>query len=495
MQLQIRHKLFLVLLVANVLLAAALFVGMSWNFSRSFQTYLAQTNAKRMAPLLQGLADEYRDHGQSWAWLTHHHREWGRVLHQHLGEAAGAPPPPPRRPPPPRNSPPDHGWPPEPPPMHADGPPPGAPPSFANDYLLLRDAGQRLIMGRPDDVRPEVIWLPVMSNGRRIAELGLTRQLRLSHELDELFIDRLLEQSAWIVGVIVLLAGLLALPFARRLVQPVTRLELAMHRLAGGDIEHSPPLPITGHDELAKLAASFNLLATTLRHNLQARRQWVADIAHELRTPVALLRGELEALLDGVRPLNPAAVQSLHSEILRLSRLINDLHELSLADLGALSYRRKPLSLNLLITELLDEAHPELINARLQLEFTPGSTEFTVFADGDRLLQLFRNLLSNTLRYTQSGGILRVGIEAYGTEAVTVHWEDSAPGVQNAELPHLFERLYRTDSARNRAHGGSGLGLAIAQAIVEAHQGQIHADHSELGGLAVHITLPLHREP
>lgn len=497
MNLQIRHKLFLILLASNVLLAAVLFVSVGWNFSRSFQAYLMQTNSKRLVPLLKGLVIEYRRHDESWDWLTHNHREWGIVLRQYLSEGAASassrpPPPPPQFPAssgpmPPPGLPPDRGR----PPTEGQGRPPL--PYYA-ERLLLRDSSQRLVMGPPEQSQGDVMWLPVMLNGQRIAELGVPNQLRLTHELDSLFAERLLSQSAWIVAGVMLLAGLLALPFARRLVRPVTQLQGAMQRLSGGDFAHIEPLPVQGHDELAKLAASYNLLADTLRHHLQARQQWVSDISHELRTPVTLLRGELEALIEGVRPLEPKAVQSLHAEIMRLSRLINDLYELSLSDVGALSYRREPLSLNELLQELFDNAGAELAEHALRLDFQPGPEDFTLFADGDRLMQLFRNLLTNTLRYTSPGGTLRVRMVAHGTDAVSVHWEDSAPGVQDADLDHLFERLYRTDSARDRLSGGSGLGLAICQAIVEAHYGRIHASHSALGGLAVHIELPLYRD-
>lgn len=503
MKLQIRHKLFLILLASNILLGAVLFVSVGWNFSRSFQSYLQQSNSKHLSPLLSGLAIEYCRHDRSWGWLTHNHRQWGVVLRHYLGavpdEASTT------------NSP----LPPLPRGREAGMPPPGAPeqrqpldqrqPSVAGqegpmplpyyaEHLLLRDSTQRMVMG-PSGLSPdEVLWLPVMLDGQAIAQLGVPNQLRLTHELDSLFSERLLNQSAWIVAAVMLLAGLLALPFARRLVRPVTQLQGAMQRLSGGDFENIAPLPVQGHDELAKLAASYNLLADTLRGHLQARQQWVSDISHELRTPVTLLRGEVEALIDGVRPFGPDAAQSLHAEIMRLARLINDLYELSLSDLGALSYQRAPLSLTMLLQELLDSADTELAEHPLQLDFQPGTEDYMLFADADRLLQLFRNLLSNTLRYTCPGGTLRVRLLATGVDTVSVQWEDSAPGVQDADLDHLFERLYRTDSARDRLSGGSGLGLAICQAIVEeAHLGRICARHSALGGLAVHIDLPLYR--
>ncbi|MFE8072249.1 ATP-binding protein [Marinobacteraceae bacterium S3BR75-40.1] len=473
MQLKIRHKLFLVLLAANLLVALAIFISISWNFSRSFQDYLRQTRLEQLSPLVNGLAQDYASHGQSWRWLRHNHRQWAAVLQRHLGLEVGKPPAATPRP----------------------GPPPQEKvPPFARG-LLLQDQQGRMVLGPPDAARDHPVqWIDIPLDGNTVGQLGLPQQFQLSRDMDRLFVSRLLSQSAWIVLAVLLLSACLAFPFARRLVRPVTRLQGAMAQLAGGAIEKVRPLPVEGHDELAKLAQAFNLLTETLRQNQQARQQWVADISHELRTPIAVLRGELEALIDGVRPLEPQAVESLHAEIMRLTRLVEDLNELSLSDMGALSYRREPLSLKALLEDLLAADRPRLEAQGLALETHLPSVPDQIFADADRLTQLFRNLLNNSLRYTAEGGRIRVRMTVdRKSQTIIVVWEDSAPGVEDQDLEKLFERLYRTDSARDRISGGFGLGLAICRAIVEAHQGHIDAVHSELGGLAVRVHLPLYR--
>ncbi|MDI9244632.1 ATP-binding protein [Marinobacter sp. CHS3-4] len=483
MQLQIRHKLFLVILLANLVLAIALSVAVSWNFSRSFQDYIRADQAEEVQPLLLGLAEAYRQYGGQWNWLTDDQRQWQQLLQQYLGqqkipgEAADQSPSVDRQ----------RGVIPRPPRRHPMA-----------RHLLLRDAQNQQIIAPPSlasqEPVPAVQWLPIESDGERVGDLGVIHPRELARQMDRLFVQHLLRQSAWIVLGVLLVSACLAFPFSRRLVRPVTRLQQSMQRLAGGHLEKLTPLPVTTGDELGQLAHAFNLLAETLKENLRARQQWVADISHELRTPVAILKGELEALIDGVRPLEPAALDSLQAEVERLTRLINDLNELSLADQGALSYQREPISLINLLTDFFDDSRAQLEEKGIDLEFEPPVTdrELIVFADESRLVQLFRNLLSNTLRYTEAGGRLRVTVTRKG-QALTLRWDDSAPGVSGPNLDRLFERLYRTDDARDRVSGGSGLGLAICRSIAEAHQGRIEASHSELGGLAVVVQLPLYR--
>jgi two-component system sensor histidine kinase BaeS len=217
----------------------------------------------------------------------------------------------------------------------------------------------------------------------------------------------------------------------------------------------------------------------------------VADISHELRTPLALLRGELEALQDGIRPLSLETVDSLFGDLMRLNRLTDDLYQLSLSDLGALSYRKVQLDPLEILAEDLAALASEFDSHRLRVDFInrqPGPV--SIHADEDRLSQLYRNLLKNSINYTDSGGRLEISAFQQADQLVIV-FADSAPGVAEAEIPHLFDRFYRVEHSRNRHHGGAGLGLAICSNIVQAHGGTIQAKKSALGGLAIHIQLPI----
>ncbi|VVE70699.1 signal transduction histidine-protein kinase BaeS [Pandoraea captiosa] len=285
----------------------------------------------------------------------------------------------------------------------------------------------------------------------------------------------------------VALLGAIALRVAQRLLVPVTPLLEATHRMATGD--YSVRVPTAGGDELARLAIDLNRLADTLAQNDRLRRNLLADISHELRTPLSILRGEIEAMEDGVRPLTQDALASLRVEISQLSKLIDDLYELSLSDVGALTYEFAPVDMTEHVATSVNafrdwfEAKGISLNVHLPDE--------TLMIDGDlhRLTQLIGNLFENSLRYTDGGGA--VGVYLSATDAhLRLDIEDSEPGVPNDALPRLFERLFRVEASRSRRSGGAGLGLALCKHIVEAHGGQIVARHSPLGGLALSITLP-----
>ncbi|PZT64185.1 sensor histidine kinase efflux regulator BaeS, partial [Escherichia coli] len=299
-----------------------------------------------------------------------------------------------------------------------------------------------------------------------------------------IYFDKQERQTSWlIVALATLLAALATFLLARGLLAPVKRLVDGTHKLAAGDF--TTRVTPTSEDELGKLAQDFNQLATTLE-------KFMADISHELRTPLAVLRGELEAIQDGVRKFTPETVASLQAEVGTLTKLVDDLHQLSMSDEGALAYQKAPVDLIPLL-EVAGGAFRERFASRgLKLQFSlPDS--ITVFGDRDRLMQLFNNLLENSLRYTDSGGSLKISAEQHD-KTVRLTFADSAPGVSDDQLQKLFERFYRTEGSRNRASGGSGLGLAICLNIVEAHNGRIIAAHSPFGGVSITVELPLERD-
>ncbi|MCV2513159.1 ATP-binding protein, partial [Leclercia pneumoniae] len=232
--------------------------------------------------------------------------------------------------------------------------------------------------------------------------------------------------------------------------------------------------------------------ASTLEKNQQMRRDFMADISHELRTPLAVLRGELEAIQDGVRQFTPESVASLQAEVGTLTKLVDDLHQLSMSDEGALAYQKAPVDV-INILEVASGAFRERFASRdLRIELALPD-HAVVFGDRDRLMQLFNNLLENSLRYTDGGGALRLSGHLTDTH-FALTFADTAPGVTDAQLTKLFERFYRTEGSRNRASGGSGLGLAICVNIVAAHGGTLRAAHSPFGGVSITVELPLERE-
>ncbi|MGR9099528.1 MAG: ATP-binding protein [Gammaproteobacteria bacterium] len=210
-----------------------------------------------------------------------------------------------------------------------------------------------------------------------------------------------------------------------------------------------------------------------------------------MRTPLAVLRGELEALQDGIRPYTREAVDSLLGDVLRLNRLTDDLYQLSLSDLGALSYRKVPLDPVRILKEDIDALSAEARGKKLSVSLTDRlARPATIHADPDRLSQLYRNLLTNSINYTDCGGRLEIAVERRGN-FLEVVFSDSEPGIPDSELPRLFDRFYRVESSRSRHHGGAGLGLAICANIVAAHNGAITAGPSRLNGLEIQVRLPL----
>lgn len=282
---------------------------------------------------------------------------------------------------------------------------------------------------------------------------------------------------------------ILSLPLARRIVRPIEAMAAATHDLASG--KYSVRVPVATSDELGQLARDFNSMALALEQNEKARRQWVADISHELRTPLSVLRGEIEALMEGIRKTSPEAIASLYAEALRLHRLVDDLYQLSLSDVGALTYRKEDVDLAEVLNDSIESYSVELLRKGITItKDISRRAKVIVFADDERLRQLFSNLLDNSLKYTDAGGNLVVRLSR-NYDQVEVDFEDSAPGVPEEELDKLFDRLYRVEGSRNRDSGGAGLGLAICRSIVEAHSGIISAHPSSLGGLLIRVSLPI----
>jgi two-component system sensor histidine kinase BaeS len=290
------------------------------------------------------------------------------------------------------------------------------------------------------------------------------------------------------------LALLLSWGLAERWLKPIRHLTAGADAIAQGRLDTQ--VPVLGHDELSRLAITFNAMAQRLQQAEQDHQHWLSDIAHELRTPLAAMRAEIEATLDGVRPLNPVTMQRLHKQILRLGQLVDDLRR-SMNDTAASNPRDagvRPLEV-LLDTLALMQARLE--QATLQVDASAvqalaGQTPITMVANAAQLHQVFSNIFENTLRYTQAGGQVRVSATLLRSHTqLRIRIEDSPPAPAVADMPRLFERLYRGENSRDRASGGSGLGLAICKHILEAHGGSIRADDSELGGLYLELLLPV----
>jgi two-component system, OmpR family, sensor histidine kinase BaeS len=356
---------------------------------------------------------------------------------------------------------------------------------------LLNNDGLRII-GNPLVPANSPAW-PVMAGGVQVGKVLLAVQPAVGIEIDTAFLHAQ-AQNARNAAFGVLLAALVVAWFlARWLLSPVAALGRHMQQLAAGDYDQR--MVTTRKDELGELALNYNRLAETLGRNQTARLDYGADIAHELRTPLSILRGEIQALQDHVRPVTPKALDSLEMECNRLTALIEDLYQLALSDVGALIYQFEILDLNAVITDAIFVSTPKLKALGFELIVKLDQQLPSIRGDAQRLTQLCTNLLTNSQRYTDAPGVICVTTESITTEKgelrVLLHFDDSPPGVPSHLLPKLFDRLFRLESSRNRAAGGAGLGLSICKNIAQAHDGTLQASASPLGGLRVTLLLPV----
>lgn len=459
MKLSISTKLFAAIFASVLLVILAMSAATGWSFQRGFICYLNDQAISRLEKALPRLAQFYDQEG-SWKGV----RDEPRRLFELMRPIPGVDFP-------------------------LDTPREDAvmPDSTGALFrMTLLDAQQQRVAGyrKPGSL---AIMRPIMLNGKAVGWLALAPFQSVSEGGGEIF-RRYQLQTSLIVGLAsLLLATLIAWWISRTLLGPVKRVAAAIHRLAAG--EYNCRVSVVTQDEVGQLSRDFNQLALTLERNERMRRDFMADVSHELRTPLAILHGELAALEDGVRPLDRDALWSLQTEVGLLGKLIEDLYELSLADVGALAYRKSKADVGALLSQSIELFRERSVARCLNLELKLPARPYVVEVDASRLLQLFGNLLENSMRYTAAGGHVRVSLRPDG-QALIIDIIDTAPGVSAEQLPHLFERFYRGDMSRNRAYGGAGLGLAICRNIVEAHGGRISAAHSPEGGLWLSIRLP-----
>jgi signal transduction histidine kinase len=273
----------------------------------------------------------------------------------------------------------------------------------------------------------------------------------------------------------------------RRMSMPLDDLLNASNRVAEGD--YSVRVEEKGTPEIYSLMKSFNSMAERLQVSDEQRRNMLADISHELRTPITVIQGNVEGILDGLYPADEARLQSIIEETQILSRLVDDLRTLALAESGALRLKREPTNLAELIRDAASGFESQAKEKEIRFEMSLEH-EDDINVDPQRIREVLTNLLSNALRYTPRGGEVKIGLTESDvglpeSEGVTISVEDHGPGIESAELLHIFERFYKSSDS-----GGMGLGLSIAKYLVEAHNGKIWAESEVDKGTKISFTLP-----
>lgn len=366
----------------------------------------------------------------------------------------------------------------------------------ASVHLRLADAGGRVVAdnrGQPQGSLTRVQRanaVELRETGGGLAGYLLAEGGMGNPNAERQLLQRLLRASLLAAAIAGALAFLLAMLLSYRLLRPVEDLTRAAAGMAAGDLAQR--VHPQGNDELAALGKAFNHMADSLERAQQTRQAMTADIAHELRTPIAIQRAHLEALQDGIYPLTVENLQPVLESADLLTRLVEDLRTLALADAGALRLQRAPTDLPQLVARVIERFRPEAEGAQVRLNLVDRSAGKAQQAllDSGRIEQILNNLLSNGLRYSPPGGTLTVDITVDGGHARLL-FADSGPGIPDDALPYLFDRFYRVDRSRSREQGGTGLGLAIARQLALAHGGDLTAANQPQGGAVFTLILPL----
>lgn len=379
-------------------------------------------------------------------------------------------------------------------------PPPGAggaalavsgPPDAFSARILVFDGQGRQVMGPPPHLgtapEPKRLSRPIRWKGQIVGQIDVLPRRKAPSGVDNRFLAIQSKTALIIGGIILLLCILPAWLIARVAGRKLEHIRTATKAVASGDF--TVTLPEEGAREVVDTIRNINAMTRALQRLESARRRWLAEVSHELRTPLTALRGEIEAMLDDIRPLSKPALVSVNEEAMRLNALIDDLHLLAVADIDGPICRFAPVLAQAVCRATVDRFIAPAQAKGLRLTLASPGRDAPADWDAGRIDQVLANLLTNSLRYTDAPGEIRVSVTSAGDQ-VQIRVEDSAPCPSDDDLPRLFEPLYRGDNHRSRVSGGSGLGLSVCEAIVRAHGGAIRAAPSNLGGLAVTLDLP-----
>lgn len=461
MRLTIQRKVFFATFFLSTGLVVMLALVMRWNLGQGFERYVSAAEFARLDWLVRKVEVEYATHG-NWEFLRDPSGQtWRRLLRA---------------------------------PHERGTPPPGlgrdAPPSDTlriGPRIGLRDAHGNAVAGAGTFFTQRAL----LYQGALVGHLTLQASPAALDALDVTFLASQNRNLLIAALSALILSTLAAWLLSRHLLRPIDALRAGASQIAQGHLDTR--IAVHGRDELGELAVTFNTMAKRLGDMEVSRRNWIADTSHELRTPLAVLRAAIEALQDGVYPIDGPALERMHRQTTQLTQLVDDLRLTLERETNA---KRSDCTHVAALGVLFDSVsgfQERFANANITLDITgvtPAWRSAMMLGNAGRLQQIFDNLLENSLRYTHAGGRLAITTHVL-PNTLTLHFDDSAPAPPDDALPHLFERFFRADASRNRALGGSGLGLAICKALVEEHGGNIEASLSALGGLRVTLSLPL----
>lgn len=455
---------FLCLLLSFTCFSLLLSLALArWSFEQGFTEFIINQERERLNQLAVQLVDEYRANGNSWENVE-------------LDRASFLSGPPSRKFGPPRRM----------------GPPPRSRPIAANSLDLgpptvLFDNENNIISGNvSSDSSAKQVSVDLVFNRENIGKLISYPPPTPNSDIAVAFAAQQ-NHAIIIIGLVSFaLAIIIGLGITPRILQPFESILASVKALTAG--KHDVQLPNERTDEFGELMKHINTLSTTLENNENTKNQWLADISHELRTPLTILSGEIELIKAGLRPLDQKQLHSFEQEVSRLSLLVEDLYQLSLSDIGGLRYHFLSVNLRDTVISQKDTLLSKFTQKGIDIEIVDCSPIF-VHADPQRINQLITNLLVNACEYTDAPGKVVITLKD-NVHSATLIIEDTPPGIKKGNESLLFEPLFREDASRARRSSGGGLGLSICKQIVIAHQGEIVAEPSQLGGIRMKITLP-----
>lgn len=483
------HKFFFAFLATTLLTVVLLLSMIGYKLSSDFQRLVTETEHGHLLQVKRSLEQRYAEDG-SWQTLLQNEEVWRETVEP--GRHMSPPPPRPsvgeRNQEKPERQPKNSGT--EPPKRIEDVFVINADFLQTGRRITLFDKNKAVVIGR-ESLADHPVVEALSVEGETVGWLGLIPSSLANDSPANLFLSRQYQLYMLLALLVSVLSLLVAFFVARHFALPLRRITDSTRQIQAG--HYDVRVPHQSSDELGQLAGHVNQLAESLDRNQRGRAQWMSDTSHELRTPLTVMKSQLTAVQDKVMVMDDRRLSLLIHEIDGLTRLVNDLAQLSSGDAGGLKYHMHQADPFEWLEEVLSAFQVRFQETDLNLHIQQDVGHGRVLADEGRIKQLFSNLLENSLRYTEASGTIRVKVTAIeNTWQFTI--EDSYPGVNDDQLERLFDRFYRTEKSRNRQRGGSGLGLAICQQIVQAHHGCINAAHSELGGVSIQVTLPLIEE-
>ncbi|WP_016957890.1 ATP-binding protein [Catenovulum agarivorans] len=466
---KLSHKLFLILFSLITIILTASLILAALSFKSGFVEFIQNQEKQKLRNLAQRLVPIYQQN-----------QDWSQINVSHLSQHDLLQPMRPR---------------------HRRHPPAGQRPHHLRPArhsastqtqrgapIALFDASGKLVVGTeyPADDRLRV-QISLKDQQQIIGYLHSWIPEVPKDAVTDLFVRQQLHNFAIIAIVSLLLTILLVVVAIPKMLSPIRQLLAKINQLASGNFKITKAK--YHQDEFGELNKQLDHLADTLDKNRTSKNRWLADISHELRTPLSILAGEIELVKAGVRQMDEQQLDSLEQEVHRLHHLVEDLYQLSLADIGGLRYQFATTDLVKIIEQQIGLNAANIEQAKLTIElFSPKSV--SLVADEQRIAQLIANLITNSVKYTNAPGLIKITVSK-AQNFVQIDVEDSAPAIDNNNYHNVFEPLFQEDQSRSRAGKGAGLGLTICQQIVAAHRGQITASASELGGVKITVQLPI----